>query len=174
MANLRERLTDEEWKAHRRAISAKFRATHLEQERERNKKVQAIWRANNPEWSKQRSAKWRAANPERAKESYTKWRATNPDKAKLIDLKGSLKKRYGITLEEYDAMLSAQNGRCVICGTDKPGGRGRWHVDHCSETKAVRRLLCSSCNPGLGFFKHDINLLQRAIGYLREFAAPCR
>jgi hypothetical protein len=117
-------------------------------------------------------ARWRAANPERVKK-YASYRASKriADRkwAREVDLRETLKKRYGITPVEYYAMLDTQNGCCAICGTFMPGGRGRWHVDHCSKTGEVRALLCSSCNPGLGFFKHNIDLLQRAIDYLKQF-----
>lgn len=117
-------------------------------------------------------AKWRAANPDRMKkysENRAAKRVANRAWAREVDLRETLKKRYGITPAEYAAMLVEQDGCCAICGKNTPGGRGRWHVDHCSETGTVRRLLCSSCNPGLGFFKHDIALLQRAIDYLKTF-----
>lgn len=65
-----------------------------------------------------------------------------------------VKSRNGITWEQYEAMLEAQGGRCAICRTDNPRGRGRWHIDHdrrccpgrrsCGE--CVRALLCSTCN----------------------------
>lgn len=39
-----------------------------------------------------------------------------------------LRKTYGITLAEYDAMLAAQGGGCAICG--KPATGRPLHVDH--------------------------------------------
>lgn len=76
-----------------------------------------------------------------------------------------LERLYGITLEQYEAMLEAQDGVCKICGS--PPGRKRLHVDHCHVTKVVRGLLCSPCNTALGAFKDDEELLERAIAYLR-------
>jgi NAD-dependent dihydropyrimidine dehydrogenase PreA subunit len=52
--------------------------------------------------------------------------------------------RYGITVEEYDAMLAAQDGKCRIC--HQPPERGRLHIDHDHDTGAVRELLCIDCN----------------------------
>ena len=81
----------------------------------------------------------------------------------------NLKRRYGITLAEYDQMFEDQNGKCAICGTTEPGGRnGRFHVDHNHVTGVVRGLLCHHCNTALGKFGDDEATLQRAIDYLRE------
>jgi hypothetical protein len=78
-------------------------------------------------------------------------------------------RRYGITPEQYDALLEAQDGRCAICG-ETPSGRqaaGRLHVDHCHETGRIRGLLCVRCNPGIGHFREREDLLLRAVEYLR-------
>jgi len=80
-----------------------------------------------------------------------------------------LKSRYGITTEQYDSMLLAQNGACAVCKTNTAGGRGtesRLAVDHDHATGRVRGLLCSMCNQGIGMFKDDPSLLTKAIEYL--------
>lgn len=76
--------------------------------------------------------------------------------------KGHLRRTYGMTVEQYDAMLVAQNGQCAICSKhmDKP------HVDHCHATGDVRELLCRNCNHGIGNFKDNTEHLSRAIEYL--------
>lgn len=61
--------------------------------------------------------------------------------------KSTLKHKYGITLEIYDAMHEEQGRGCYFC--DKPGpnrGRGKLVVDHDKETGFVRGLLCRPCN----------------------------
>lgn len=76
-----------------------------------------------------------------------------------------IKRQYGMTLAEYDALLERQNGGCGICkGGTK--GRGRFHVDHCHETGRVRGLLCAKCNILLGHADDDTKLLRSAISYL--------
>jgi len=80
-----------------------------------------------------------------------------------------LKRLYGITLSEYNHMLSTQNHCCAICGTDKPGGRwNSFAVDHCHETNKVRGLLCKSCNIMIGEAKDNIDILQKAMVYLEN------
>jgi hypothetical protein len=81
------------------------------------------------------------------------------------NLKSHLKKTFGLTLEEYDAILSAQGGGCAICKTATSGSR-RWHIDHCHATGRVRGLLCMACNTGIGLLNDDPAVLAEAIRYL--------
>jgi hypothetical protein len=75
--------------------------------------------------------------------------------------------KYGITLEDYDEMLSQQNGCCAICGANDPGGPGkRFVVDHNHQTEEVRGLLCNSCNRALGYFQDSPSILSKALNYL--------
>ena len=77
-----------------------------------------------------------------------------------------LKRKYGITEDEYQGLLIAQDGQCAICG----GKFERLGVDHCHSNGGVRGLLCVSCNRGLGYFSDSIERLQRAIAYLKRAA----
>lgn len=83
-----------------------------------------------------------------------------------------LKFKFGITPEEYDSMLAAQDGRCAICMSEKsPTPRGTYNtfaVDHDHETGRVRGLLCASCNLGLGKFSDSLYLVVRAASYLQQ------
>lgn len=75
-----------------------------------------------------------------------------------------LKRKYDLTLESYDKMLLAQEGKCLICKNDEE----KLVVDHDHMTGAVRGLLCSGCNRGLGFFKDKAENLQRAAEYVYD------
>lgn len=80
----------------------------------------------------------------------------------------SLTRKYGISLEEYDALYERQEGGCAICGLPQMSKRNtRLCVDHDHETGEVRGLLCDGCNRGIGLLKDDYRLLERAAGYLR-------
>lgn len=82
--------------------------------------------------------------------------------------KSHLKRHFGITPEEYGAIWKAQGECCAICRQRSGDSRGsRPHVDHCHETGKVRGILCNLCNSGLGQFRDDIALMQRAIEYLQ-------
>lgn len=77
--------------------------------------------------------------------------------------------RYGMTAEEYRRRVSAQNGRCAICG-DQPNEGKRLHVDHDHATGAVRDLLCRWCNYALGNAKDDPARLRSMAEYLDRHA----
>lgn len=111
---------------------------------------------------------WRKANPEK----YTAYREENKDKIRAQARARILKQRYGITVEQYDLMLLAQEGKCFICReppNEENTRNGFFPVDHDHATGENRGLLCELCNKGLGLFKDDINRLERAAEYLREY-----
>ena len=64
------------------------------------------------------------------------------------------------TLPAFAEMLARQGGRCYICRTDAPNGKG-WSVDHCHETNAVRFIACNPCNAALGLIKEDPAIAKR-------------
>ena len=80
----------------------------------------------------------------------------------------SLKRRYGITSEDYFMMLTEQNNQCVICETKECHTGRNFSVDHDHKTGKVRGLLCAHCNVGLGNFKDNTTLLKKAIEYLDQ------
>lgn len=98
----------------------------------------------------------------RARADVKRWQTENPDKRKAQRLR-----KHGVTLMQYQAMLTAQNGKCAICGyADQSAPNFFPVVDHCHESKKVRGLLCMNCNQGLGKFKDDPERLRAAIAYL--------
>lgn len=83
----------------------------------------------------------------------------------------SLKKNYGISMNEYRAMLEAQNGCCKICKKHYSRFTRRLHVDHNHETGKIRELLCHHCNAAIGLLDESIDLFLEAINYLRSHNA---
>lgn len=71
---------------------------------------------------------------------------------------------YGISVEEYEAMLDDQGGGCYICG-GSPSNRAL-DIDHDHRTGKVRGLLCSNHNRALGLLGDDPDLLLAAHQYL--------
>lgn len=72
-----------------------------------------------------------------------------------------LKRRYGITEDDFERMLAQQGGLCAICKA-VPGT----FVDHCHRTGDVRYALCLPCNTGIGQFRDDPAVLWRALAYV--------
>ncbi len=87
-------------------------------------------------------------------------RAKNPDETYAY----TLERTYGLTFKEYEKMRWDQNGVCAICGRPQRAGN-RLFVDHDHKTGAVRALLCTPCNMGLGQFEDDTKRLASAIRY---------
>lgn len=81
-----------------------------------------------------------------------------------------LRHRYGMSLDQYAAILESQGGVCAICRGTSPytGKLGLFQVDHCHATNVVRGLLCFPCNSALGKFKDNEETLLAAVEYLRR------
>ncbi len=116
---------------------------------------------NSPEVKAQRAAYMRG------------WYKANTDK--VTD--GELRKRYGITLADYNRMYEEQDGLCAICRREearvdhRSRKVSRFAVDHDHETSAVRGLLCHRCNNGLGTFDDDLGVMRAAILYVERHQA---
>ncbi len=95
------------------------------------------------------------------------WQQRNPEASARHKRNHHLLKRFGITVEEAEALLAAQGGVCAICRLPISDVRGyEPHVDHDHETGRVRGILCLGCNVGLGGFRDDPVRLRAAIAYL--------
>jgi hypothetical protein len=84
-----------------------------------------------------------------------------------------LKKKYGITNVEWDALFVAQNRRCAICKSSEPKGR-YWHTDHAGSLpctkKQVRGILCMHCNHVIGKgLRTDAIRLRRQMQFVEHF-----
>lgn len=84
------------------------------------------------------------------------------------ELRWRLREKYGLELEEYEALVAAQNGVCAICKGPPLESTGRLSVDHCHDTGVVRGLLCATCNAGLGHFQDDSVRLVAALQYIGD------
>jgi Recombination endonuclease VII len=114
---------------------------------------QAIWRrkrcAEDPEYQEKERAICRA------------WWAANKDECNARR-RAKRYKGYGISDEDYQALLARQGGLCGICRKKKRP----LCVDHCHVTGKVRGLLCHKCNLGLGHYDDDPVLTRAATAYL--------
>jgi hypothetical protein len=73
----------------------------------------------------------------------------------------------GVTAERYNQIFLDQKGKCAICGIHQDDLKTALCLDHCHKTQAIRGLLCSKCNLGLGYFKDNTDSLAAAISYLQ-------
>lgn len=107
----------------------------------------------------------RSKDVARAKAYY----ALYPQKRKEI----LRKNKYGITREEYDAMLVAQNYVCAICGKSQNrktrGVLQPLSVDHDHKTGKIRGLLCHKCNIVLGLMGESPEMIPKIRTYLLHY-----
>ena len=100
------------------------------------------------------------------------WQKKNPEKYSFQLWRSALKRKYNLTVEEYNKMFEEQNGVCAICFQPETlknkNTTYRLSVDHCHATGKVRALLCRDCNQILGRFNEDVSRFQRAIDYLQK------
>lgn len=133
----------------------------------------------NPEYKERQlsnTTRWMRANPERAAAIQARRKAreqNNPAEHARVTRQrrnAQLRRTYGISLDDYEQMLSGQHGKCAIC-TREPGARPL-HVDHCHTTNRVRGLLCHQCNWYLGTLEGGPGVFTRLINYLQEHESP--
>lgn len=118
------------------------------------------YRGNCNECSKSETNKWRSIKRAHYNKYMADYRSKNPDKFREIDLK----RLYGLSLEKYMEMISAQNGTCALC-EKAPSGKRPLAVDHCHTTGKIRGLLCYKCNRDIAILDNKEHL-QKALNYL--------
>lgn len=122
---------------------------------------------------------WKEASieklPDESQQDYAKrqqraHREMYPGQYKDSNLRRSFGPDFGF--DAYDAMHQAQHGKCAICGNaekeQRDGVIKHLAVDHDHRTGAIRELLCTACNKGLGHFDDDTDRMTKAIAYLRK------
>jgi hypothetical protein len=121
--------------------------------------------ANDPVYRAKIKATWKAsAKANRPKiNAWARHRLATDPKVAEAARRTWLRRQYGITLEDYNAMVARQNGLCALCQR-RPVER--LCVDHCHDTLMLRLLLCRTCNGGLGNFHHDPDLMRAGADYV--------
>src|SRR5579859_4395667 len=102
---------------------------------------------------------WANLSPEKRRE-YS--RSRDQKKTQEAKRHHSLKKSFGLTLEQYQILLEGQNGVCACCGLPETAlsNNGKYvkalAVDHDHETGLIRGLICQACNQMIGHSKESI------------------
>lgn len=114
-------------------------------------RIRAYYDAN-PEYRETMKARSRA------------WTKANPERHVIHTRTGNLRRAYGLSKDQFAALVIAQDGKCALCRTEEHGrstvAAGHWMVDHNHETGEVRGLLCNGCNTALGHYEK----LMREVG----------
>ena len=122
-------------------------------------RCKACTKARRPPYSIEKQKINRADATRRTRE----WQLRNPERFKENNRRAYLKRTFGITLEEYEAMVLDQGGVCAIC---RKTCSMQLAVDHCHATGRVRGLLCGKCNRGIGLLGDTKENLAAALDYL--------
>lgn len=89
----------------------------------------------------------------------------NKERMKRVGRMSYLFRTYGITEAQYQEMLEAQGGVCLLC-CRPPTPDKALAVDHCHKTGMVRGLLCDACNLALGVVDRCPEWPERVTAYL--------
>lgn len=88
----------------------------------------------------------------------------------------NLKKLYGITIGQYEWLLSKQQGVCWICNRPEQSKKSEKQkhprtlsVNHDEVTGRIRGLLCFNHNRGIGQFMHRTETVSAAIEYIERW-----
>lgn len=113
---------------------------------------------------RERDAYWK--DPEANNAANKAWRLANPEAYQKAHRRASLKARYGLTVEAWEALFAAQQGRCACCKQPFKTRRGT-HTEHNHARKKVRGITCTSCNHRLAVLD-DPAWLALGIAYLKR------
>jgi hypothetical protein len=111
---------------------------------------------------------YRIKNIEKENRRRKNYRACHKKEMKEVSIRYNLKRQFNLTPEQYDDILTKQNGRCAICGIHQSEIDYRLAVDHSHSTGNVRGLLCHQCNMGIGNLNDSVEILRKAIEYLER------
>jgi hypothetical protein len=162
-----------EWKARNRERVAETNRDWTAANRDKiNARERASYAADPAKYRGRNRAKYRT-NRESDMDRARAYRAANPDRSKVYARRSTLRRRYGITEDQFFAMLADQDGRCLICEVEFTEEQVP-AVDHCHDTGQVRGLLCRKCNTGIAMFDEDSRTAERAAAYLRERCEPLK
>ena len=107
-------------------------------------------------------------NKQKIIERSKEWAKNNKEKRSIIARNSHIKKKYGLTTEDEQALKLTQNNKCAICNNVLGIGNDT-HIDHCHTTGKIRGILCRYCNVLLGQAKDSIEILQSAQDYLKKY-----
>lgn len=166
------------WTKRKRTENPDFRPNVSEATKQKQKDWARNWRINNPELARERSNENRRrtmADPYRKAQAMETKRAWNNSEKGVAGERRRLMRRYGLTVEQHDALLKKQGGVCAICRQPDTEKKGNLVVDHdhqcCPKKdrscgKCVRGLLCHKCNQAIGCLSDDVPTILRAADYL--------
>ena len=158
----RDRIYREENKEERNLYSKEY----YEKNKEKINNYASEYRQENKERKKEYDKLYRQRNKERIREQ----KKLQYDYERVKDR--DLKRKYNISLDDYNRMLIEQEGKCWTCSRKAEDERNSvLVVDHNHLTGMVRGLLCNGCNTAIGLVQESQEILQKISKYLHEKGA---
>jgi len=132
----------------------------------------AEWRKKHPGYSQKSYGRTREKqlaqgraryqqNKSKVAQYWKDFRKRFPNKSK----DWQLRRDYGITLEDYNKILTQQNNACKLCNSSPIKNPS---VDHSHTTGKVRGIVCQGCNIVIGFFESRPQAVLKIGQYLVE------
>lgn len=115
-----------------------------------------------------RARVWWENNKDYANAQARKYYRENKVKFNQQVRRGLLKRKFGITPDQYDQLLESQKGLCANVFCRKVLTPRNRHLDHDHATKKVRGILCNGCNWALGNAKDSPAILSGLVIYLTK------
>lgn len=115
---------------------------------------------------KQTNARYREKHRAKLRAGHAAWRWQNAERIRDYRLRHF----YGMTTEDAQAMLAAQDGLCAVCSTPLEYPSKQAHIDHDHATGKVRGVVCIPCNTGIGHVERP-GWLAMALEYLKTTVA---
>ena len=140
-------------------------------EREVRRLSNARYRKNNRERVLQIERRSRLKHKDAALARSRAFRST--EHGRRLSRNARLGREFGISIEDYEALLASQDGLCAICHRPETrqmfGRTSHMTVDHDHETGLIRALLCHGCNASIGLLEESPDRCRAAAAYLERF-----
>ena len=123
---------------------------------------------------------WCRQDRKKYPEKYRRYEANYRKKHGIENIrKYEVARIHGITVEQYDQLITGHNNVCAICGNaeTRMGRNGKeiapLCIDHCHSCEekgnhVIRGLLCHACNTSIGKMQDDVERIKKAIAYLEK------
>ena len=121
---------------------------------------------------------YRESNTDKIKTYGRLYNQKNAEVLRVKARKHHLKRKYNLTLEQWEEILAAQGYKCAAC--ERPYEESsQFHTDHdhaCCETQyscgaCIRGLLCHRCNQALGLMQENHQAILNLANYVKK-ASP--
>ena len=107
---------------------------------------------------------------ERRRLALRTYRNKHPERVKAHERRYKIKKNWGMSPEEYDALIFSAECKCEICHKEliigSNNNKTKPCIDHDHSTGQIRGVLCGACNLAIGYLQDSADRCYSAFQYL--------